>query len=77
MPNQPDTNVRPAALGCHLDTELPARVDVQHLAGDDQRVALVLGDDLHGVRLMGPLDAMRHLVVELDRQLTYIAEEER
>ena len=33
-------------------------------------VSLMLGDDLSGVALFGPLDAVHRLVVEADRQLS-------
>jgi hypothetical protein len=63
----------PPALGCHVDTELPARVAVHDTGLSHRAVVVVFGDDLHSVRLVGPGSEIHQLIIEADRQLTRLA----
>jgi hypothetical protein len=68
----PDQKVAIVALVVQVHTEAISRVDVMDM-GDDSIVAVALGDDRSGVRLVGPLRDVHRLVVEADRQLSRLS----
>ena len=56
------------AITVQLHAETVGRVEVSTVGGD--AVSVTFGDDLSGVRLLGPLIDVHQLVVEADRQLS-------
>jgi hypothetical protein len=59
-----------AAITVQMHAETVARVEVSPIGGD--AVSVTFGDDLRGVRLLGPLIDVHQLVVEADRQLSRV-----
>jgi hypothetical protein len=76
MPDQTVPTTRGVSLAVTLHTETVSTVRTVDLSEDGDRVvSLKLGDDIRGVDLLGPLDDVRRVIVEADRQLTHLADE--
>ena len=70
----PDPKILPPSVAVQTLTEIPQEVRA-HAVGD--RVSLLIGDDLHGVRFMGDRDDLWRLIGQAGRQLATLTDDNR